>query len=154
MEFVQGTLEDIDELVKIRMAYFHEDFEEMTQEQINKILKTLPEYFREHLGKDFVAFIAKEDNKVIGTAMLAMINRPANPKFNTGRTGEVLSVFTQVEYRRQGISKRLMNMVIEYGKEQQLDFIELKASKKGHPLYSQLGFVDEKCSCTPMKYLI
>ncbi len=57
-----------------------------------------------------------------------------------GLDGEVLSVFTEKEYRGQGISTHLMNDVVNYAKENKLCYIDLKATDDGYSLYKNIGF--------------
>lgn len=154
MEFEQAVEEDVDQLVKMRMAYLYDSFDAISESQKSSIERELPKYFSKHLGKDMMAFVAKDNDKIIATAMLVLVEKPANPRFVTGKIGEVLSVFTYPEYRRQGIGKQLMMMLLNYAKEQQLDIVELKATKSGYPLYKQLGFEEEKGLNVPMKYVI
>ncbi|MDD3413857.1 MAG: GNAT family N-acetyltransferase [Lachnospiraceae bacterium] len=154
MEFMIAADSDIEQLVQMRMFYIFEHFKGATDTQIEKIQQQLPDYFEKHIGRDIIAFIAKEQNKVVATAFLFIIEKPANPRFVTGRIGEVLNVYTRKEYRRQGIAKCLMETLLAYSKEQKLDFVELKATEDGYPLYKNLGFSDEKISCASMKYVI
>jgi GNAT superfamily N-acetyltransferase len=154
MKFERAVEEDIDQLVNMRMAYLYDDFEKISESQKATIEKELPEYFSRHLGKDMMAFVAKDDGKIIATTLLVVIEKPANPRFITGKIGEVLSVYTNPAYRRQGIAKQLMTMLLAYAKEQKLDLVELKATKDGYPLYKQMGFEEEMGLNVPMKYTI
>ncbi|MBC3798146.1 GNAT family N-acetyltransferase [Acetobacterium tundrae] len=154
MEFSIAADSDIEQLIQMRMLYIFEDFKKVTSDQKQAIEQQLPEYFKKHIGKDMIAFIAKEQNKIVATALLLKIEKPANPRSITGIIGEVLSVYTCTKYRRQGIAKLLMEMLLSYSKEQKIDFIELKATEDGYSLYKDLGFVDEKISYALMKYII
>jgi GNAT superfamily N-acetyltransferase len=154
MEFDRAVIEEIGQLVNLRMAYLYDNFDEISETQKMSIEKELPEYFLRHLGKDMMAFVARDNGKIIATAMIVIVEKPANPRFITGRIGEVLSVYTYPEYRRQGIGKQLMTMLLSYAKEQKLDIVELKATQLGYPLYKQMGFVEEKGLNVPMKYVI
>lgn len=154
MEFDRAVKEEIGQLVNLRMAYLYDNFDEISETQKSTIEKELPEYFYRHLGDDMMAFVAKDNGRIIATAMIVIVEKPANPRFITGRIGEVLSVYTYPEYRRQGIGKQLMTMLLSYAKEQKLDIVELKATQLGYPLYKQMGFVEEKGLNVPMKYVI
>lgn len=154
MEFSIATHNDIDQLVKMRMLYLKEHFKEITEVQKKSIEEQLPKYFAKHLGKDMIAFVAKENNEIISTAFLIIIEKPANLNFMTGIIGEVLNVYTCNEYRRQGIARHLMEMLMEEAEERRLDFLELKATKDGYPLYKKLGFNEMQPSGVLMKYMI
>ena len=77
-----------------------------------------------------------------------------NPNFPKGRVGTVLNVFTESSHRRQGIATALMELLISDSKTLELDYIELKATKDGYPLYKKLGFEAEKSEYTPMKLML
>ncbi len=154
MEFSIATHDDIDQLVEMRMLYLYEHFKEITETSKKSIEESLPRYFSHHLGENMIAFVARENNKIVSTAFLMIIEKPANPNFITGLIGEVLNVYTCKEHRRQGIAKHLMQMLLAYAKEHKLDFIELKATSDGYVLYKNLGFKKVTATNPSMKYII
>ncbi len=58
-----------------------------------------------------------------------------------GRHAIVLNVFTEPEWRRQGLGELLMRRVLEWAAEERLDRLVLHASPEGRALYERLGFV-------------
>jgi GNAT superfamily N-acetyltransferase len=58
-----------------------------------------------------------------------------------GRQGLIVNVFTEPEWRRRGLAKLLMNTIITWSREQNLDGLVLHASDDGRALYEQLGFI-------------
>ena len=58
-----------------------------------------------------------------------------------GRQGLIVNVFTEPEWRRRGLAKLLMNTIIAWSREQNLDGLVLHASDDGRALYEQLGFI-------------
>lgn len=138
-------------LTDIRMEYLMEDFPEMPPEQAEHIKSKLPRYYAEHLNVDFFAYIAEDNGKLVGSAFLVLSEMPPNSNFPNGRIGTVLNVYVAPEYRRQGIASKLMEMLIADAKAMELDYIELKASSDGYPLYKKLGFKDSVSSFRPMK---
>ena len=152
IQYLQAVLSDIDDLIRMRLAYIHDDFGPQTPDTEKAIESQLKDYFRIHLGKDCFVFAAKENETIVGTAFLVIVEKPANPHFLHGKIGDVLNVYTVPEKRRQGIAGKLMKMMIEYGQKLDLDFIELKATADGYPLYKKLGFEDSPCGYKEMKY--
>ena len=59
----------------------------------------LPDYFDKRLGKDIIAFVARADGRLVASAYLLLIEKPANPSMPNGLVGEVLSVFTDNDKR-------------------------------------------------------
>ena len=67
-----------------------------------------------------------------------------------GRQGLIVNVFTEPEWRRRGLAKLLMNTIIAWSREQNLDGLVLHASDEGRALYEKLGFValnEERLAC-------
>lgn len=151
MNFRIADEQDFDKLVELRLRYLKEDFGEISSENIRSIVNSLSDYFKKHNKRDFFAFLAEEEDTVISVAFLLIVEKPAGPHFITGKIGNVLNVYTVPEYRRMGIAEKLMNMLANFAKDKQLDFIELKATQDGYPLYKKIMFIEEKSSYTSMK---
>lgn len=56
------------------------------------------------------------------------------------RRGYVLNVYTEPAYRRCGLARRLMQIVLDCCREHGFVMVNLNASKEGRPLYESLGF--------------
>jgi GNAT superfamily N-acetyltransferase len=50
------------------------------------------------------------------------------------------NVYTQPEWRGQGIARTLMNVIVKWAAEQGTDGLVLRASDAGRPFYVSLGF--------------
>jgi ribosomal protein S18 acetylase RimI-like enzyme len=57
-----------------------------------------------------------------------------------GREALVVNVYTEKEFRRMGLARRLMTSMLEWGRMNRLDRIVLHAAPDGRPLYESLGF--------------
>jgi GNAT superfamily N-acetyltransferase len=71
---------------------------------------------------------------------VAVSDWPGSPDDPTGKRALVLNVYTEPEFRRQGIARRLMLAVIAWGRESGLRSLSLHASDFGRALYEELGF--------------
>lgn len=152
MEYCIINKDRINDLVDMRLKYLREDFQSTSEESFDLVRKNLPEYFENHLNKDLFAFGAFCGDKIISTAFLLIIEKPCNPRFTTGRIGEIFSVYTLEDYRRQGIAYDLLKMLMEFAEKQHLDLVELKATKEGYSLYKKLGFYENYNDYVPMKF--
>jgi GNAT superfamily N-acetyltransferase len=85
-------------------------------------------------------FIAIENNKIISSCYLAIIpNLTRNGKSN----GFIENVITDEKYRKKGIGKKIIEMAIEYGKQNNCYKIILQSSykrKENHIFYEKCGF--------------
>jgi len=143
----------INDIVDMRLKYLREDFQSTSEESFNSVKDNLPKYFENHLNRDLFVFGAFYGDKIVSTAFLLIIEKPCNPRFTTGRIGEIFSVYTLEEYRRQGIAYNLLKMLMEFAKNHRLDLIELKATKEGYPLYQKLGFSENAANYVSMKFI-
>lgn len=57
-----------------------------------------------------------------------------------GRQGIVLNVYTEPAFRRRGLARRLMQEILAWVRETQLDSLVLHAAPDGRALYEQMGF--------------
>jgi GNAT superfamily N-acetyltransferase len=58
-----------------------------------------------------------------------------------GRHAIILNVFTEPDWRQQGIALLLLEQIIDWARAERLDCLVLHASEAGRPLYERLGFV-------------
>jgi RimJ/RimL family protein N-acetyltransferase len=69
--------------------------------------------------------------------------RPARAakKFAEGRHAIVLNVFTEPEWRKRGVAHLLMDEILRWAHEQNLDRLVLHASDQARSLYERMGFI-------------
>jgi ribosomal protein S18 acetylase RimI-like enzyme len=150
----KAVIEDMEQLVSIRLEYLKVDFQ-ISEEQETRIKKELPEYYVRHMGNDFIAYIAQENDEIVASVFLVIIEMPSNQRFITGKIGDVLNVYTKEEYRRKGLAYQLMNIMLEEAKARDLSYLELKATECGYPLYKKLGFTEQNSNhVTPMRLVL
>lgn len=134
---------DIHTLVELRLTYLQSHFNELSENEKQHIVQQLPEYFSSHLDKDFIAYIAEDEGRAVSAAYLIINEKPANPNFITGKTGLLLNVYTDPNYRKQGIATGILKELIAVAKNKNLSYIELSATEAGFPLYKKLGFTEK-----------
>jgi len=139
-----ASLDDIDNLVKVRFDYFAAENWAVSSEEHDIIENNLRQYYSKYLNTDFYATLVEVDNKIASVAFLAISAKPANLSFPTGRTGTVLNVLTYPENRKKGYATNTLNALIDEAKKQGLSYVELSASESGKPLYQKLGFRESK----------
>jgi GNAT superfamily N-acetyltransferase len=59
-----------------------------------------------------------------------------------GRQALIVNVYTEPEFRRLGLARRLMTTVVDWARTHQIDSLILHATPSGRPLYESLGFVE------------
>jgi GNAT superfamily N-acetyltransferase len=65
---------------------------------------------------------------------------PRDDAFAKGKHAIVLNVFTEPEWRRRGLAQLLMEEILRWSRDEQLDRLVLHASDEARALYERLGF--------------
>ncbi|MBQ7708065.1 MAG: GNAT family N-acetyltransferase [Lachnospiraceae bacterium] len=152
--FDRANKNDIDELIRLRIAYMIDDFGSVSEREKEGMEKQLPDYFERKLGSELVAFVARDGEKIVSVAYLHIIEMPANSILLNGLYADVLSVYTEHEYRGQGLCTKLMQNLVEYGKNIGLGRIDLSATGEGYPIYKKVGFKDKEKRYKSMEYVL
>ena len=150
--FEEASKDDIEELIRLRIAYMIDDFGSIGDHEKECMEKQLPDYFTRKLGSELIAFIARDDKQIVSVAYLHIIEMPANSVLLNGLYGEVLSVYTKPEYRGRGLCTQLINNLIEYGRKIGLGKVDLGATEEGYPIYKRAGFVEKEHRYREMRY--
>ncbi len=77
---------------------------------------------------------------VVGGGSLWIQDWPATPHNLQGCRGYVLNVYVDPGYRRRGLARRVMQAILDWCRDHQIDLIVLNASNDGRPLYESMGF--------------
>ena len=142
-ELDRARLEDIPELIELRMAYLRADFGILDNVTMGTVRDSLPSFFERHLNQDLFAYVMRDDaGSIVSLAIMLVSEKPANPRFVHGRIGTVFNVYTRPEHRRQGLAKRVMTELVDDARSRDLDLVELNATNDGYPLYRSIGFTD------------
>lgn len=71
--YCEATKSDINELVRLRIAYMVDDFGNVSDYEKECMERQLPDYFARKLGDELIAFIAKDGDKIVSVAYLHII---------------------------------------------------------------------------------
>ena len=106
------------------------------------LLPALLDYYGRHLPDgSFVAYLALDGERIVGTGAVSVVEKPAWFGCLTGKIGLISSMWTDISYRRQGIAKRLLSLVVDAAREKGCGTVWVTASNMGVPFYGSFGFV-------------
>lgn len=86
--------------------------------------------------------LAMDEDNVIGCATMCYIEIMPTFSHPTGKRAHLMNVYTNSQYRRQGIARQMLDMLIEEAKEKGVTEISLDTTESGRPLYKNCGFVE------------
>ena len=115
--------------------------EEGANEQID-LEPALKDYYRRHMADGtFISWIALDEDRIIGTSGLSIVEKPPYFGCPSGKIGLLSSMFTDKAYRRKGIAKELLSRIVNEARECGCGTVQITASDMGVLLYSNFGFV-------------
>lgn len=137
LKYQKLTMKELDVFIEIRINQLRE---EGATEDID-LKPALRDYYDRHMADGtFVAWLAIDGNKVVGTSGMSFVEKPPYFSCPNGRIGLLSSMFTAKDYRRQGIAKELLTRVVHEAKEYGCGAVQITASDMGVLLYSDFGF--------------
>ena len=145
------TENDLETFINMRITQLRE--EGATDEM--DLYPALMDYYQRHLAKGtFVSWLAMDGDKIIGTSGMSFkiigtsgmsfVEKPPYFGCPTGRIGLLSSMYTNPDYRRQGIARELLRRVVEEARAYGCGTVQITASDMGVLLYSNFGFVKNK----------
>lgn len=131
------TVNDLDVFIKMRINQLRE---EGAKEDID-LEPALKDYYLRHLSDGtFVSWLALDNDRIIGTSGMSIVEKPPYFGCPSGKIGLLSNMFTDPSYRRKGIAKTLLSKVIDEAKTQGCGTVQITASNMGVLLYSDYGF--------------
>ena len=108
-------------------------------EYTDEIINESRDYF---LNGDQVTVLALDGDVVAGCASMSFMRIMPTFSHPTGKRAHLMNVYTRSDYRRQGIARQMVNMLIDETWKRGATEISLDATKMGRPLYESLGFTN------------
>ena len=129
-----STKDNINELMSSRL-------------EMLKVVNDLPEDYEYSeeiiiLNGDHLTVLAMDDDVVIGCASMSFIRIMPTFEHPTGKRAHLMNVYTRSEYRRKGIARKMVELLIEKTWEKGATEISLDATTLGRPLYEKMGFTN------------
>lgn len=109
------------------------------------LISYLTEFYEKNLKNGrYVSWLAVCGGEIVATSGMSFTEKPpyyANP---SGKIGILSSMYTRKEYRRKGIARVLLKMVMDEAKNYGCGAVHVTASDMGVLLYSDYGFQRHK----------
>lgn len=138
MEYRIASGDDIEMLmdIRLRMLRVVNDLSD-GQEFSDELIENSRRYF---LEGDQTTVLALDNGKAIGCASLSYIEIMPTFSHPTGKRAYMMNVYTDSAYRRRGIARKMVEMLLDEAERRGVTEISLDATESGRPLYEALGF--------------
>ncbi|MBQ8312827.1 MAG: GNAT family N-acetyltransferase [Clostridia bacterium] len=131
---------DLEELVSTRIQVLRaanqlDDAADMTA------VKEQSRLYYQQAGDEYAALLVYDGDRVIGTGGVSFYRVMPTCCNPDGRKAYIMNMYTAPEYRRRGIARKTLDMLVEECQRRGVRFITLEATEAGRPLYESYGFV-------------
>jgi len=138
----EGTVADIPVIAHQRRRMC-EDMNYSDDEALSTMVTATAEYLTKAIPEgSFRSWLACDDGRVVAGGAVVISPWPAHAYERECRRATILNVYTEPEYRRRGIARQIMEIIIAWCKREGFARVSLHASEHGRSLYESMGFVD------------
>lgn len=152
MEYRIADASDIDMLMNVRLSMLR-IVNDLPVDYIfdDKLVTNSRRYF---LEGDQTTVVAVDDGRCVACASMSYIEIMPTFSHTSGKRAHLMNVYTEKDYRRRGIARQLVNMLIEDARAHGATEISLDATESGRPLYESMGFkASEECMVIDIQQL-
>ena len=138
----KATDADINALIKARfktmreVCGFCDDYKFST-----KFIEATKEYF---MNGDGTTVIATDDSceppQIVGNATLCYTNMMPTFSHPSGKRAHLMNVHVEKEFRRKGIARKMIELLVDEAKKRGVTEISLDATDDGRKLYEAMGW--------------
>lgn len=152
MEYRVTDANDIDMLMDVRLSMLR-IVNDLPVDYIfdDELVVSSRRYF---LEGDQTTVVAVDDGRCVACASMSYIEIMPTFSHPSGKRAHLMNVYTEKDYRRRGIARQLVNMLIGDARAHGATEISLDATESGRPLYESVGFkASEECMVIDIQQL-
>ncbi|WHY94678.1 GNAT family N-acetyltransferase [Neobacillus cucumis] len=137
MKYRKANIDDIDQLVELRKKQLVDEGIEPNIE----IDRELYVFFKNKLSDGtLVQWLVEDHEEIIACGAVIFYEFPPSYTNKTGKKAYIANMYTNENYRGQGIATKLLTKLVEEVRSSGISKIWLGASKMGRPVYKKFGF--------------
>ena len=137
----EAQAEDLDIILHHRRSMFR-DMGEGTAAELDRMVEVARPWVSRALAdgsyRHWLAVTAL--GQVAGGGGVLLSPWPPNPHDPCMERAVILNVYTETEFRRQGVARQVMQVILDWIRSRGLRGVNLHASDEGRTLYEKLGF--------------
>lgn len=137
----RATLNDAETLAGLRVDFLLALLRPKSVEEIAVLKDNLLVYFKSALSnEDCLFYVAKANSVIVGVGGASFRLQPGNFKNPSGRVAYILNMYTVPGFRKLGICKTILQMIVHEANQMGISAFELHATKEGEQIYIKNGF--------------
>ena len=140
--YKRATLADLDILTETRIEVLRAANRLDASADMTQVERATLAYYRSALADgSHTAYLVFDGDVFVGAggaSYYAVMPTYHNP---TGRKAYLMNIYTHPDYRRQGIARHMVDLLVDEARSRNIIAISLDATAMGMPLYESRGFV-------------
>ena len=141
MEYRIATIDDIEILTKSRIEVLKAANKLTDDTDRSEVEKASRDYYlRALVDGSHTAVLVFDNDKFIGAGAVSYYQVMPTYHNPSGKKAYIMNMYTNPEYRRQGIAFKTLNILVNDAKKRGITQIYLEATDMGKPLYEKYGF--------------
>ena len=142
MRFEKVGMEKLEDLVKTRIQVLRAANKLDDTVDMNIVKEQSRDYYRHSLADEsHIAYLVYDGETFAGSGGISFFR--VMPTFHNpdGRKAYIMNMYTAPEYRRKGIGRQTLGLLVAAAREKGITAISLEATDMGRPLYEKFGFI-------------
>ena len=140
--YKKADISDLELLVSSRVMVLKAANKLPDDADMSEIERQSREYYKKALADgSHTAYLVFDGEKLIGAGGISYYTVMPTCCDPTGKKAYVMNMYTDPEYRRQGIAYKTLELLVADSKARGVEHITLEATDMGRPLYEKYGFV-------------
>ena len=139
--YKKADISDLDLLVSSRVTVLKAANKLPDDTDMSERERQSREYYKKAVDEDtHTAYLVFDGDRLIGAGGMSYYTVMPTCDVTSGRKAYVMNMYTDPEYRRQGIAYKTLDLLVEDAKARGVEHITLEATDMGRPLYEKYGF--------------
>lgn len=140
--YKKATIDDIEILTESRIKVLRAANKLSEDVDMTEVEKESYVYYSKALRDgSHTAYLVFDGNELVGAGGVSYYRVMPTYHNPSGNKAYIMNMFTDPNYRRNGIAFRTLDLLVKDAKSRGIDAISLEATDMGRPLYEKYGFV-------------
>ena len=142
LRYHKATLKDLDLLVHTRVQVLLAANGLPEETDMTAVETASRDYYRAALSDgSHAAWLVFDGDTWIGAGGVSVYQIMPTYHNPSGRKAYLMNIYTRPDYRRQGIARHMVDLLVGEARERGITAISLEATAMGMPLYESYGFI-------------
>ena len=142
LEWKRAGLDQLEALVSLRLRVLRAANLLPEDTPMPEIESATRSYYEQTLHDDTcMILLVMNDTQIVSTGSVCFYQVMPTCDVPSGRKAYIMSMYTEPAWRRQGLARETLRLLIDEAHCRGVSWITLEATAAGRPLYESMGFI-------------